>query len=101
MWEPGGGDAHRSERAGGEEGIRRSSAGGHLRGGGGGGGQGGGGQGGGAGPLSAANLLLFMVHTRAIRDAAYDKFRRHFSALGFDRAAFVNVAEQVSVREWV
>jgi hypothetical protein len=40
------------------------------------------------------HLLLFLVHTRAIRDGAFDKFRRHFCPLGFDRtAAFVNISE--------
>ena len=38
-------------------------------------------------------MVLFMVHTRAIRDAAYSKFQRHFAANGFSQAAFVNVSE--------
>eukprot|EP00960_Hanusia_phi_P031252 749183-Hanusia_phi.AAC.1 len=29
--------------------------------------------------------FLFLVHTRAIRDAAYEKFQRHFVSLGYER----------------
>ena len=54
--------------------------------------------GGGEGSGSASRrggrrMVLFMVHTRAIRDAAYSKFQRHFAAGGFSQAAFVNVSE--------
>ena len=68
-------------------------------GGGGGGGRGSGWEGGkkegkGGSGGRRGHLLLFLVHTRAIRDGALDKFRRHFCPLGFDRtAAFVNISE--------
>jgi superfamily II DNA or RNA helicase len=32
--------------------------------------------------------VLFLVHTRAIRDSAYAKFKAHFSALGYDATCF-------------
>ncbi len=55
------------------------------------------GKGGGTGSRSEGGnepLVLFMVHTRAIRDAACDKFQRHFEPLGYHRkTAFVNVSE--------
>ena len=38
-------------------------------------------------------VLLFMVHTRAIRDSAFDKFRRHFKGQGFGQQCFVNVTQ--------
>ena len=36
-------------------------------------------------PLCKHFTFLFLVHTRAIRDAAYEKFQRHFASLGYDR----------------
>lgn len=38
---------------------------------------------------------LFLVHTKAIRDSAFEKFKRHFGPLGFDRSRFVNVTESL------
>ena len=42
-------------------------------------------------------LFLFLVHTKAIRDAAFAKFRRHFTAQGHPQSAFVNVTESGQV----
>ena len=40
--------------------------------------------------------LLFLVHTKAIRDATHSKYSTHFRALGFPSSSFLNLIPSVT-----
>lgn len=48
-----------------------------------------------SGPPGAGGMFkfLFLVHTMAIRDSAFEKFKKHFTPLNFKATSFCNVTD--------